>query len=447
MKQSQIISHQRFSTQTGLTDNFVSYISCDSMNNVWAATQMGLDKLSLIDNKWIIENVTRNNNIFQSFIHTAVEKNNTVWGMSNTGSIIKINPNRQISAQPPPLLFTAIKVAGVPLADNTPKILKHDQNNLSFSLAAASFIDEKSIQYSYLLKGSINEQWSEPVNSATFNFANLAPGKYDLYARATFPGSVYPPQTGSYSFTILPPYWETWWFRVSLVALIAAIAIILLRSYFKRKLEKEKLALEKQQAIEKERTRIATDIHDDLGSGLSRIRYLGEMLREKMVQRQNILPDIEKISTFSDEMVDKMNEIVWALNEKNDTLAALVYYTRSFAVGYLSENNLRCEVKLPEEIPVHIINGETRRNIFLAVKESLHNIVKHAQASEAGVSIAINHNIIIEIQDNGQGINWEKIRTFSNGLGNIKKRMEEVGGAVAFTNHQGTKVTLTIPLL
>jgi signal transduction histidine kinase len=227
---------------------------------------------------------------------------------------------------------------------------------------------------------------------------------------------------------------------------VMAMVIVVVRSYYRRKLDKQKLISEKQRAVEKERTRIATDIHDDLGSGLSRIRYLGEMVKLKSSQQQNILPDIEKISVFSDEMVDKMNEIVWALNEKNDSLEAIVSYMRSFTAEYLSNNNLFCTVIVPDEIPGRIIKGETRRNIFLSVKECLHNIVKHSGATKVDVNVAVNSELIILIHDNGRGIDWKKIRPFSNGIMNIKKRMREAGGTVEFRNDNGTTVSLSIPL-
>jgi signal transduction histidine kinase len=245
---------------------------------------------------------------------------------------------------------------------------------------------------------------------------------------------------------IHPPWWQTLLFRLIAACLILGLLIIGVRSYYQRKLEKQRINLEKQQAVEKERTRIATDIHDDLGSGLSRIRYLGEIVKLKTSRQQNILPDIEKISDFSDEMVDKMNEIVWALNEKNDSLEAIISYTRSFAVEYLSNNTIECKVNLPDEIPHHIIKGETRRNIFLSVKECLHNITKHSGATEVEMGILVKDHFVIRIHDNGRGINWEKLRPFSNGIMNIKKRMKDSGGTVDFKNENGTTIVLSIPL-
>jgi signal transduction histidine kinase len=145
-------------------------------------------------------------------------------------------------------------------------------------------------------------------------------------------------------------------------------------------------------------------------------------------------------------MVDKMNEIVWALNEKNDSLDAVISYIRSFAAEYLTNNGIECRVTLPDQIHPYTIKGETRRNIFLSVKESLHNIVKHAAATETDITISTNGPLIIRIHDNGKGIDWQNVRPFSNGIQNIRKRMNDTGGTVDFKNDNGTSVVMTIPL-
>ena len=202
----------------------------------------------------------------------------------------------------------------------------------------------------------------------------------------------------------------------------------------------------KLQAIEKERTRIATDMHDDLGAGLSRIKFLSESIRSKKGADGLIQKDIEKISAFSDEMAEKMGEIVWALNEKNDTVADLVAFTRSYANEYLSGQNIHCRSDTPLNLPGTFITGEMRQNIFLSVKECLHNIVKHAQASEVYFSIRLNGGIEIIIHDNGKGIDWDSVRPFSNGLQNIERRMAAIKGKAVFNTVHGTKVVLTIPM-
>jgi signal transduction histidine kinase len=257
---------------------------------------------------------------------------------------------------------------------------------------------------------------------------------------------MYPVQMLEYAFIISGPWWQTWWFRLLAGFLFAALLIIAIRFYYRQKLEKRIMLLEKQQAIEKERTRIATDMHDDLGSGLSRIKFLSQSIQLKTNEQKSIEDDVNKIAQYSDEMVDKMGEIVWALNEKNDSLADLIAFTRAYAVEYLSLNNIDCDFKMPGVLPERIISGEIRRNIFLSVKEALHNIFKHAAATEVLIKIVFDKKLKITIHDNGRGIDFNRIRRFGNGLDNIEERIKSIGGKSIIKNDKGTIIQLEVPV-
>src|ERR1700692_3373732 len=118
-------------------------------------------------------------------------------------------------------------------------------------------------------------------------------------------------------------------------------------------------------------------MHDDLGAGLSRIKFLSETIEMKKQLEQPIDTDISSIGNYSNEMIGKMGEIVWALNEKNDSLSDLLAYTRAYSTEYLSQNGIACKISAPDDFPAVKVSGEFRRNIYLVVKEALHNIVKH----------------------------------------------------------------------
>ncbi len=152
------------------------------------------------------------------------------------------------------------------------------------------------------------------------------------------------------------------------------------------------------------------------------------------------------ISEAAGEMIDKMSEIIWAMNSSNDSLENLIAYMRSFAADFLEHAHITHQFYIPESIPHVKLSGGTRRNIYLAVKESLHNVVKHAKATEVKIEIMVQRNMTILIKDNGQGFNQEKVRLFGNGLKNIQKRMEAIGGQADITSDNGTIVFLDIPL-
>lgn len=214
------------------------------------------------------------------------------------------------------------------------------------------------------------------------------------------------------------------------------------------KIQNERKEFEKQMAIitaqQDERNRISTDMHDELGSGMTHIRLMSEIAKNKM--KQNTPPEIEKISQSADDILNKMNAIIWSMNSKNDSLGNLISYIRAYAIEYLDGTSVKCKVTIPEYIPDHQLGGDKRRNIFLCVKETLNNMLKHSQANELTIDIVADTSLAIKISDNGVGIDLQKIRQFGNGLQNIDRRMKSIGGYFEIKNNNGTETILMLPL-
>ena len=152
-------------------------------------------------------------------------------------------------------------------------------------------------------------------------------------------------------------------------------------------------------------------MHDDLGAGLSRIKFLSETIGIKKQKQEPIEDEISSIRNYTHEMIDKMGEIVWALNEKNDSLIDLLAYARAYAVDYLTQNGIRVTVETTEEFPPTFVTGEFRRNIYLAVKEALHNIVKHAGAEHVVITFDVKQELRIMIKDDGRGFERKPYQT------------------------------------
>jgi len=197
-------------------------------------------------------------------------------------------------------------------------------------------------------------------------------------------------------------------------------------------------------AQQEERQRISADMHDELGSGMTAIRLMSEIARNKM--KENTPVEIEKISKSADDVLNKMNAIIWSMNSSNDTLDNLVSYIRAWSLEYFENTPVTCKVNTPAEIPEKELTGDKRRNIFLCIKESLNNVLKHAGATVVTIDIRTGEQLLIRIADNGKGIDLEKLRQFGNGLKNIARRMESIGGQFAIENKNGTVTTLTLPL-
>lgn len=216
-----------------------------------------------------------------------------------------------------------------------------------------------------------------------------------------------------------------------------------LKAENQRKEYEKELAVLKAQEVE--RQRISADMHDELGAGMTVIRLMSEMARHKM--QENTPVEIDKISQSADDVLNKMNAIIWSMNSGNDSLDNMVSYIRAYAQDYFDNTaiQLRFQV-IPENIPHIELSGDKRRNIFLSVKESLNNILKHAQATEVNIKVTLDTHLEITIKDNGKGINMDAIRRFGNGLNNIKRRMEGIGGTYEIYANDGTVTSLSLPL-
>lgn len=211
-----------------------------------------------------------------------------------------------------------------------------------------------------------------------------------------------------------------------------------------RVIESLKATIEKQQAIEQERNRISKDMHDDLGSGLTKISILSEVAKRQ--KPETLENQLTIISDSARELVDNLNQIIWTLNPENDNLASFVTYIREYIYKYLDTFEINSQFDFPSEISSKDLPEKVRRNLFLVVKESLNNIVKYANASTVLISLSIETNhFVFQIQDNGKGFDFSKTREFGNGLKNMKKRMEEIDGRFEVSSqlHQGTKLKFT----
>lgn len=211
------------------------------------------------------------------------------------------------------------------------------------------------------------------------------------------------------------------------------------------KLEAEKQSFATELAIikaqQEERNRISADMHDDLGAGMTSIRLYSELAKTKIGDKT--IPEIDKISNSAGELIDKMNAIIWSMSSQNDTLGNMVAYIRSYVMGYVEDSTVTATITLPASIPELQVAGTVRRNIFLVVKEALHNILKHSEASHVYITLHKQpDSFSLTIQDNGKGIDFENLRAFSNGLKNMKQRMKDVDIDFKIENNNGTLITL-----
>lgn len=247
------------------------------------------------------------------------------------------------------------------------------------------------------------------------------------------------------------------WIFISLagVAALTVILLLSLRSYRHKQtlysqqlltLQKEhevNMLKAKMQAREEERDRIAREMHDDVGSALTTILYLSDDLKTQ--NKEAATNSADRIASTASSVVDKMNEIIWSMNPEYDSLNDLIAYTRRHCAEFLRDHELQYELDIPETITDLPLSGEQRRNIYLVIKEALHNIVKHANATKVEIVFQLNdHHLSVAIHDNGNGL--QQAPSFGNGLKNMRRRVENIGGDFKIESGAGTTVRLNCPL-
>lgn len=210
----------------------------------------------------------------------------------------------------------------------------------------------------------------------------------------------------------------------------------------------QQLQLEKEQTLTHERDRIASEMHDDLGSGLSTLRFLSlsAIENEPDVSKKS---RITKIAEKASDIMENMGDIIWAMNSRNDTLDNFCYYMRGYAADFLEDHKIKSHIHIPDDIPLAKLEGGKRRNLLLAVKEILNNVVKHAKASEVKITIRFDDQLHVCIKDNGVGFSGlqNKAQVLGgNGLKNISKRISDIQGSVSFVQNHGTEVCIAVPL-
>jgi ligand-binding sensor domain-containing protein/signal transduction histidine kinase len=382
-----------------------------------------------------------------------------LWFPTTKGIAI-VDPTKVATNRvPPPVVIEEFMVDGQPAALAGAQIAPGKQR-FEVRYTGLSFAAPDRVQFKYKLDG-LETEWVEAGTGRLAQYSYLKPGQYSFHVIACNNDGVWNENGATVDFTVQPHLWQTWWFAV-IVVLAGAGGIVTGVLGVAQRRERRKLEqMEKQQAVEKERARIARDIHDDLGASLTRIAMLSQTMRKNLEGNSSEAGTAQRVNGIARDLTRAMDEIVWAVNPKHDTLDSLATYLGGFAQDFLTPAGLRCRLNLPVCLPACAVSAEIRHNVFLAFKEILHNIVKHAKASEVEVSLIMGPpGFEVNIADNGCGFAFnpgketaagcgETQRRGGNGLLNVRRRLEQLGGRCEWETGPGlgTRVRFIIVTL
>jgi signal transduction histidine kinase len=249
--------------------------------------------------------------------------------------------------------------------------------------------------------------------------------------------------------TVVPRLWQATWFRLLAVATLIAVSVMGFTLNERRKLRRSLERVEAQQALETERRRIARDLHDDLGAGLAEVVLLGELSRQGNIPAPELPEHVSSMTEKARALVAAMDEIVWTVNPRNDTLKSLAGYLSEHTQRFLASARIRGRVSIPDDLPITPLSAHFRHNVFLAIKEVLHNVAKHSGASEVWFRMECGGGeLVLKVEDDGKGFDPATVNGQRNGLENMQSRLQALGGRAEFRSQagRGTTVVFTLPI-
>lgn len=369
----------------------------------------------------------------------------TLWFATIKGIVVVDPNNLKTNMVVPPVVVEKIVSDGKELSSAGNLEFHVPVKDITFHYAALSYRVHSRVQYRYKLEGYHND-WIEAGNQTRAEFTNLPPGDFIFRVIACNDDGVWNTTGASIAFTLPAPFWMTWWFRGTVALVIVIVVGGIIRFIELRKIRRRIEQLEREKALERERSRISKDMHDEVGANLTKIAILSELALRDAEQIPRYL---NKITETSREVIDSMSQIIWAINPKNDKLENLAAYLREYISETFELTSIRCAITFPDELPAHSLSAEFRRNIFLMVKEAVNNIIKYSQATEVQTTLTVaNGTMVFSISDNGIGFNTDQPSQFGNGLQNMKKRIEDIGGTFTIESSpgKGTTVEFVIPM-
>jgi len=337
--------------------------------------------------------------------------------------------------------------------NNLPVTAPVDLHSLEIHFTALSFVSPEEIHFRYRLDG-IDSDWVYDANNRSALYGRLLYGQYRFRVAARYADGPWQESSQTFAFVVPTPlYFQTWaicLYGLSAIALVTGIV----RVVSHRRLRFTLARLEQQQSLERERMRIARDMHDEMGSKLTKISFLSEHAQVEAEVASPLAGKIESIAQTSRELLKTMDEIVWVVNPHNDTLENLVTYLSHYATEYFQNTDIECELRLPPEMPPYPLSSEMRHNLFLTFEETLNNVLKHSKASKVKVEMALNTlEFEIKISDNGGGFAVPDLFLTNgrsrggpggNGLKNMRQRLAGIGGECLISSQPGKGSTVTM---
>ena len=424
-----------YSTENGLLSNNVFKIDCKEDGEIWFYTQKGICILSqdsggeehfyYLDEKDGVVGRPYN----------SIKIGDQIFTLTDEGFFVSPDKlTKETKAITPKVLISKLTVSGTDYTTwvykNQMLPLNYTQNNLVFDFTSISFSSVDELSYQYKLDG-IDDEWSELSNRGYKEYTSLRPGKYTFYVRAVSRDGIFSDET-TFTFKIRPAFYQTVWFYLLILILISVVVYIFYRNRINHVIKTERI-----------RSRIAADLHDDIGSTLSSIFLMSEMTSSNDKQAR-LAEVLHKIGENSRDILNSMDDIIWSVNPQDDSLTNLTVRLREYAIPVCESRGIDISMNIEDIAGKTKLGMDERRNIFLITKEAINNAVKHSGCTALSVIFSVTGKYIeVSVTDNGHGFDPSS-PTSRNGVKNMKRRALQIGSELDITSEKdkGTTVRL-----
>ncbi len=425
----------KYTTAEGLSSNDAFCVTEDRFGRIYVGTGRGLDRLNPATGQ--IENFTTADGLPSSYVETAYRDRTGALWFTTINGLARFTPERERARKPPTVLITGLRVAGIAQkisflgeTEAPHSNLNSDQKQISVDFIGLGATLGEKLKYEYRFG---NSDWT-PTAERTVNFANLSSGEYQFEVRAVTADRIYSQTPATVSFRIAAPFWQSPSFVIALFALTTAAIYFFYRYRLNRLLEMERI-----------RTRIASDLHDDIGANLTRISLLSEVAKQKSENGNGNL--LSSIADIARESVASMNDIVWAIAPDHDSLLDLTRRRRRHAEEVFAYREIDLEFHAPTGDADLKLSVGARRDILLIFKEAVNNAARHSDCSKIQIDFLVENPIVrLRIADDGKGFDAENSNGDGQGLRSITRRYRALGGDLQIDSQNGTVVKFELSL-
>ncbi|WP_266364861.1 sensor histidine kinase [Tellurirhabdus rosea] len=425
-----------FTLENGLQADHIFDIQEDRSGRLWMTTDYFLHQLEPQTGRF--RYFSKDNGLFSNFMSTRLTADARGELFIGHGPAFNhfVPEKLPVNRYPPPVVLTGVRVdtLATSVIPGEPVTLRPDQHTVSLEFTALSFSQPEKNRYAYRLDG-VDPGWIE-TGSRRVTYANLDPGTYTFRVKAANNDGIWNERGATLQIRVQPAVYQTWWFRLGCLLLVAGLLYAVYRN-----------RLQQRRRLEGIRDRIATDLHDDMGSTLSSIRIFSDVVQQQIAPvSPETVPILQRISSSATTLSESMQDIIWTIQTKYDSLDDVVTRMREFGLRMAEAKNIRFRMQVSEKFETLRLDVEQRRNLYLIFKESINNAVKYADCRNITVQIALlNKHLSLTIEDDGKGFDPATVRP-GNGLPNLQKRAREINGQLTVHSApgEGTRVVLLV---